>query len=358
LRDVNEALTPGSKFIKDIRRRNENWNKEPIFLLQKGIVISVNLNTDQKDTSFYNPPYSLNLRLINEDYTNKNAQEILDDNPKWYQPLFPNQFIILPEIGEEVLVLREYTSKESVGYWICRVNDSAIIKRKLAREHFQADNPLLKYNFPFDVNEVSEKSKQDKTPDKIFETEKLNPGDIAILGRCGSYCIHTYKDGNTRYLQGISSLVNIECYELIKFSDIDKDYSFYNEDIIDEESNILNLKADKFVQYSHLSENKLYSQVYGDKLIELLKKMSDNIEVLNNKLLEIQNIINKHVHSVPATSLRTIIDGREVYIEQPESTTLVTENNNIKVEESSKILDEIKQVVENNEILSKYHFLN
>jgi len=95
LKDANELLYPGRRLIKESKRNYENWsnNKEAVFILLHGIVIDIFLEKGQKDRSHIVPPYSLNLRIIGEDITDKNAKDIVNKPPKWYAPLLPNNFL-------------------------------------------------------------------------------------------------------------------------------------------------------------------------------------------------------------------------------------------------------------------------
>ena len=100
---IARLLNSGS-YEEDLYARSLGWDTPGMFLLEKAIVISVNLGIDVNPGSAFLPQYSINARVVG-DTTSNPLPEV--DIPDWYFPLFPNAIVSLPEIGEQVLIIRE-----------------------------------------------------------------------------------------------------------------------------------------------------------------------------------------------------------------------------------------------------------
>jgi hypothetical protein len=147
MRTLSEQFFPEKKMLKDTKRAIENINS--LKFLQRGIVTKIHYDM-KGGAPGYLPPYSIKVRVISEDIASLNPE--LDYGP-WYFPLFPIHLLILPQEGEEVLLIREFARKNSQGYWIARINDSYNISRYPARS-YSNDAPGMRYGFPFEAENL------------------------------------------------------------------------------------------------------------------------------------------------------------------------------------------------------------
>ena len=86
-------------------------------LIFKGIVIDVDFQA-LKSTTFASvaPPFSVFAKIIGVDDDVENP--LATQDKIYYPPLFPIHTICIPEIGEEVLILKENSEFSSKGYYI------------------------------------------------------------------------------------------------------------------------------------------------------------------------------------------------------------------------------------------------
>ena len=189
-----ERLFESGSYQDDLYSSALGWETPNFFILKRAIVISVKMgvNTNDQSSSFL-PQYSINARVIGEGTSTPTPE---NDIPQWYTPLMPNSIIVIPEIGEQILVVHETLKSNSKGYWIGRVNDSDKVSLKLTNEQRKDNNPLSlsRYGKNFDVNSLNKRSKQNSSyteGKKIFQLPG-QLGDVIIQGRSGSYIRHTF----------------------------------------------------------------------------------------------------------------------------------------------------------------------
>lgn len=400
--DINYQLNPGRKFIKNIRRSADvSAQDKPIFILLRGIVVDVFSKTSQTVTSYRIPPYSLNLKIIGEDLSSMNP---IYDSPKWYSPLLPINFIVLPEIGEEVLAIRETNKTNSSGYWLGRVNETATINRYLSKEWAEdTAEPQLKYGFPFEVRNIQNVSKG--TLKEISLTlKKLKPGDISIQGRSGTYNIHSFDEKNKRGLLefGIDSYLlvpdqqttipsssgliadvvnyaatnttHVAQSSLSGVSDLIFSSSAIDKNI--ETSLIIN-RADKIINVSVSGEPLIYREVLGEKINSNIKDLIVEIkslaDILNTSVNSIMKMLENHQHTFKGADLKTDISipipkestgsiTKSIVFALKDQKVAKTEDipNTLNVEGSiNKITTKVNSIIadlENN--LSKTQFIN
>ena len=90
-------------------------------LIFKGVVIDVDL-TALKSTSLASlvPPFSVYAKLIGID---DDVEDPLATQDKiYYPPFFPVHTICIPEIGEEVLILKESPQPAAQGYYLSLIH--------------------------------------------------------------------------------------------------------------------------------------------------------------------------------------------------------------------------------------------
>ena len=135
-----ERLFESGSYQDDLYSNALQWETPDFFILKRAIVISVKMgvNTNDNNSAFL-PQYSINARVIGEGISTTVPE---NDIPKWYTPLIPNALMIIPEIGEQILVIHETLKTNSKGFWIGRVNDSDKVSLKLTNEQKESNNPL------------------------------------------------------------------------------------------------------------------------------------------------------------------------------------------------------------------------
>jgi len=123
----------GNQFISETYASSQDTflpGNESI-LLSRGIVIEADFNRNVYGIGgVMRPPYSLNIKIIGDDFNTDTPNR--PEEQRWYAPFFPIHNIMIPEIGEEVLVINESQDYSSKGYWIGRVNESPITNLFLA----------------------------------------------------------------------------------------------------------------------------------------------------------------------------------------------------------------------------------
>ena len=329
--DLSDQFFPGRKFIRENARSANKWDKDknitPILL--RGIVVDDYDVTGQTQDSFIKPAFSMKVKIIGESYSSNNP---LIGHSVWASPFLPLHFLMLPEPGEEVLLIREFNSAESEVYWIGRVNETSYITRFLAREWQNESNPVIKYGFPFRVEDlVDEKS----TPKELkIISKKLKRGDVALQGRTGSYHIHSFDNEQKRGTieEGVDTY-DIEQIETPAgprndFKEVPgTKVKHYGKKSIEEIENfstgtekdaevgsIITTEADKIIHKSSASDSEevLQNQILGNSLNEFLINLSSEMKEMNKSLKDVLSTFLEHTHSV---------DGENIIISVPIQTS-------------------------------------
>lgn len=165
-------------------------------IIKRAIVIDVNRNISKNSLyNFRKPPYSIKAAIIGEDSQSYGVDPKLGLY-NWYKPLMSSHNISIPEIGEEILVIRENTSINASGYWIGRINDSSLVSRYLTREYSSSDSSV-KYGFDFDVKSLNESNSKIQ-PQRQVKNYILPAflGDVITQGRSGTYVRHSFDPNN------------------------------------------------------------------------------------------------------------------------------------------------------------------
>jgi len=169
------------------------WKAHELFILNRAIVISVKLGVElNPQAASTMPQFSINARIIGEDVSSENPE---NEITKWFAPLMSNGIVSVPEVGEQVFVIRETTLNKSKGFWISRVNDTDKVSLKLTNDHNKNLNPepMSRYGMRFNVEKLNANSRQNspKQERDVFQLP-LNLGDVLMQGRSGSYIRHSY----------------------------------------------------------------------------------------------------------------------------------------------------------------------
>ena len=171
-------------------------------LIFKGIVIDVDLQA-LKSTTFASlvPPFSVFAKIIGVDDDVENP--LATQDKIYYPPLFPMHTICIPEIGEEVLILKENSEFSSKGYYIGRANDSSPLNISYARDYVGINDPetsnQYRYGFSFDVRELRKKF-ENKMPSSEFSNVSIpmTYGDVVQQGRTKTYLRHSFNKNNKK----------------------------------------------------------------------------------------------------------------------------------------------------------------
>ena len=194
-------------------------------LIFKGVVIEVNFERLQNYlNSSMKPPFSVYAKLIgwDEDVADPNT----DNQKTFYPPLFPMHTICIPEIGEEVLILKESAEFSAQGYYMGRVNDSSSLNISYARNwvgNQRNTSNISKYGFSFDVRELRE-AQEFAMPSAEFNNFSIpmTYGDVVQQGRSKTYLRHSFNKNNKEGVleQGIRNAGQLQ------IDDIKSSYKF------------------------------------------------------------------------------------------------------------------------------------
>ena len=104
--NVLGQFNKGISYIQSSYNVSDGVTKITPNLIFKGVVIDVDLNA-LKSTSFASvvPPFSVYAKIIGMD--DDVEDPLATQNKIYYPPLFPMHTICIPEIGEEVLILKK-----------------------------------------------------------------------------------------------------------------------------------------------------------------------------------------------------------------------------------------------------------
>ena len=342
-----DRLYDSSSYQSDLYANALQWQIPNYFIMKRAIVISVKLGVDvNEQTSSLLPQYSINARVIGEDLSDTYPEQNI---PNWFLPLISNSIVSIPEIGEQVLVIRETLRNDAKGYWIGRVNDSDRISLKLTNNQLKSGNPLpqQRYGMSFDVGVVNKRSKQPNSfaGRNVFQLPgKL--GDLIMQGRSGSFIRHSYNPQsgvskkpavlemgileNKEYNQFPTASVGVTKTKTIHLSDTkasilgplfikatpDSDYfyeeSFYGSKLVRPNKNIIANLASEIYNISDAPDSEKYAhrQVLGEKLNNFLSEQDAIISSLIVSVTDIVDTIGilfttfvNHVHTIPEINI-------------------------------------------------------
>tara|TARA_R110000824_G_scaffold357871_1_gene545416 strand:+ start:213 stop:1952 length:1740 start_codon:yes stop_codon:yes gene_type:complete len=209
--DLLRQFNKGTDYIQSSFASSEGiFNKNVPNFIYKGIVIDVNFDRiAPTTTASMVPPFSVYAKIIgmDEDVAFPETQP----NRIYYPPLFPIHNLCIPEIGEEILILKESSEESSVGYYIGRVNDSTPLNISYARDYIAtndtATNNQFRYGFSFDVRKLRKKYEHLMPSDENNNISiPLIFGDVVQQGRSKTYLRHSFNRNNKKGVleQGIT----------------------------------------------------------------------------------------------------------------------------------------------------------
>ena len=354
----SHQINRGVQFITDTYDSSQGtfMPGDQSMLLSRGIVIEGNFNRDVYGVGgVMRPPYSLNIKIIGDDF---NTDDPTDPREvRWYAPFFPIHNIMIPEVGEEVLIINESQNYSSKGYWIGRVNESALTNLFLA-ESWKTNSNIPseenyssteeRYGFSFDVEELRNNNKISIiSPSPEFENVAIDAtyGDVIQQGRSRTYIRHSFNSNNYTGIleQGLNNDLNTTSDNLgfqplngtnpsigdtrtktIHLYDTSVkrlgDFSFASEAdeaksgnlesdprsmIVNEADQIFNIAGG-----NNGFNTTLYSQVLGERLntwqrnnINIVKSMLDGLTGLTMTVQTLLNAFIDHEHALPKIEL-------------------------------------------------------
>ena len=209
--DLFRQFNRGMDYIQNSFNTAEGViDRDPPTLLFKGVVIEVDFLTNKNTSSAsINPPFSVYAKIIGLDDDTSFPEA--ETNKVFYPPLFPVHNICIPEIGEEVLILKESPTPAAWGYYIGRVNDSSPLNISYARDYVGTNDPEtsnnFRYGFSFDVRELRKKYEK-RMPSAEFNNLSIpmTYGDVVQQGRTKTYVRHSFNRNNKKGVleQGIN----------------------------------------------------------------------------------------------------------------------------------------------------------
>jgi len=198
--DLVRQLDRGTDFVQTAFQSSQGIVESKIpTLIFKGVVIDINFKT----TSNYlqaamNPPFSVYAKLIGYDDDTDSPEYKIEKT--YYPPLLPMHNLCIPEIGEEVLILKETPEVSSAGYYVGRVNDGTALNISYARSYVgnqQTTANVYKYGFSFDVKKLREKYVNQSPSDKFKNISiPVTYGDVVQQGRSKTYVRHSFNRNN------------------------------------------------------------------------------------------------------------------------------------------------------------------
>ena len=369
--NLQQVYNRGYDFILNTYGSAENIipSKNVVPILTRGIVIEVDFNNKKNyKVAAAEAPFSVYAKIIGEDLDATDPH--LQKEKIFYAPLLPMNNLVIPEIGEEILILRESNEVSSKGYYIGRLNNTPGLDYYAARQYMDDNNnitsPNFKYGFSFEP-EALRNGFLDELPSddlQVFSIP-LTYGDVVQQGRSQSYIRHSFNKNNKKGVlekglllqqQNMGDFIKYNvplntgtsfdpsigktATKTIHFVDTSikrlGDYSFKSikpnnllqNDLLlsDDKSMIVNM-ADEIYDISTLDENKvLYRQVLGEKLVSqqeetntLIGDMLNGLTGLAEATQLLLDAFIEHTHAIPKIelNLEKEIKSRDLYRTQP-----------------------------------------
>ena len=340
--NISQVINTHSRFIKNTH--SNNINKQNPFILRRAVVVDVNRWPSEGGVAdnISKSPYSINAVIIDQDIYNERPD--LTKKQTWYPPLMPMNCVSVPEVGEEVFIIKENNIKSSIGYWIGRVNNSKNLDYFSARS-WQKDPNERFVNGKIKTDEMHERV--GVTPgqnDKAWPIPILD-GDVLMQGRSGTYVRHSFdpltknavletginlripkKNDISQPTIGPTRTKTLH-YEKMKLSDISGDYKLFNKNFesyvtkgdkikvseggydafiltTDEKDSIVNIAENHYNisinQSGNPTNNYLYRQVLGELNKETLEDIINVIKDLKEMVNILYTEYKDHVHEVPS----------------------------------------------------------
>lgn len=186
--NISQKLNTHTRFAHEVRETSAGFNEKKFSILKRAIVTGVNVGASQSGTSEINiGPYAITAVILDEDIFSSRPDR--DRKQKWYQPLSPINNISIPEIGEEVFIIKEQNSKSSMGFWISRVNNTNQLSYYEARSWDLQNKKFGGQNI--DIKSIRNKNSINYPSNLKTLPIAVLPGDTVQQGRLGTYIRHS-----------------------------------------------------------------------------------------------------------------------------------------------------------------------
>ena len=202
---LQQEFNRGYDFLLNTYGAAENiipsLNYQP--LLIKGIIIDIDFNiTKNYKFAAEEPPFSIYAKIIGEDLDVEHPE--LQVEKIFYAPFLPIHNLVIPEIGEEILIMRESSDPSSKGYYVGRVGNTSALNYYPARQYMDGDQEGItpgpfKYGFSFDIEKIRS-PKLDESPSTKEQSFSIPVtfGDVVQQGRSQSYIRHSFNRINKK----------------------------------------------------------------------------------------------------------------------------------------------------------------
>ena len=381
-----ERMFSSGSFQEDLYGSALGWKTPELFVMSRAVVISVKLGTEVSDAAASTfPQFSINARVIGEDLSSNTPE---NDLPRWFYPLMPNCFFAIPEIGEQILIIRETTKLNSRGYWIGRVNDTDDVSLKLANNHSVRTNPSARarYGMPFEAKDVNSRSEQPNSSNgkRTFQLP-ANLGDVVMQGRNGSYIrnsynpIYTEKPGvlemgileQRPYRRSGLPTIGSTKTKTVHFadtipSDVNQKLEKFTPESVDsfKRNFIVNISDETYnFSKSADAESNMYRVVLGEKLNNYFENQNiliNNLITISTTLVEtVDELFNSylnHEHTIPEINIdipdKTIVDKQTINlgfktVSQPSRRVFVPAQR-VTVPGSGDVFETVKEINRSN----------
>jgi len=357
--NLGTILHPGYRMIKQAYGASKGTHN-PIekFILYRAIVIKIIVTIDNDHTGSLFPPGTLECQILGDTVTSSNDPNIASSQVLPFNDLHN---ISIPEVGEEVWIVKESDKNGAIPYWIGRVNDSNFTSRVLARESYKDQSPLSRYGYNFIVEEIDEKV----THEGRSYSVPFNPGDVIQQGRSDSYIRHSYNTDDKD--EGILELGIKERrrYGTPIGPSIGKTHTKTLHRVIKGSGAIFNLTDNgnfNIVEQQVLG-NKLNESLSGitNSIIELtknLKNLETNVDDIKTNLNSINNKSDMDI-KVSKDDKGFVIDVELISHKKTIFVETVVEDVDKDIREAKDILNDLKGFRDNfKEHLSQGQFIN
>ena len=345
---LQQEFNRGYDFILNTYGAAENImpGKNAQIILIKGIVIDIDFEVDKNyKLAADQPTFSIYAKIIGEDLDVEHPD--LSVQKIFYSPLLPIHNISIPEIGEEILIMRESTNISSRGYYIGRIGNSSQLNYTAARNYMDSleegiTPPEFKYGISFNVDELRNRRSYESPSDEIKSISiPVTFGDVVQQGRSQTYLRHSFNRANKKGVleQGIrgadqpfSSRTNINLSNPSIGTTSTKNIHFIDSTILDlgdyplnstligdlsqgqrtgtQKSMIVNIADELYNISSNQTDTSMYRQVLGEKLIKhqaqtngLIKSMLSGLTGLTETIQVLLDAFIDHEHALPKIEL-------------------------------------------------------
>ena len=379
--NASKIFYPGNRFLQESFGVAQGWIKPLDFILRRAVAVDINYETDAMGNEPIKVPFAIKAKIIGDDISSENPKE---DYGQWFPPLLPIHNIALPQLGEEVFIVYEANTKDSMGYWIGRANTSTSIAKYYARDYVKSNDQNVKTGFPFDPKKLEDNI---EPLNNLTFSLPVRPGDVIQQGRSDTFIRHTFspetKEGllefgikeKRKYVLGdhnshIGSSITKTMHSVSATLDsLVENYNFadsyINKDI--PRNTIVNI-AERHINVStnDIDDALLSRVVLGDKIYKILVDTYDIINNINSIVTDNYNMLITHTHLINGENITIPLSPElleiTVPVKQKYTTTLIKNRFAENMENSFFALkDKISSFFNSllkKEFLSKSQFVN